>query len=73
MRPAPAELGSPLAGAIQRFVAYKRALNRRYDTEEQDLRLLDRYLVERGDHRSRRRDAGRAQCFLGQPPPATAT
>ena len=48
MRPAPAELGSPLAGAIQRFVAHKRALNRRYDTEEQALRLLDRYLVERG-------------------------
>jgi integrase len=47
MRPAPAELGSPLAGAIQRFVAHKRALNRRYDTEEQALRLLDRYLVER--------------------------
>ena len=45
MRPAPA--GSPLAGAIQRFVAHKRALNRRYDTEEQALRLLDRYLVER--------------------------
>lgn len=47
MRPAPAELGSPLAGAIQRFVAHKRALNRRYETEEQALRLLDRYLVER--------------------------
>ena len=47
MKPAPAELGSPLAGAIQRFVAQKRALNRRYDTEEQALRLLDRYLVKR--------------------------
>jgi site-specific recombinase XerD len=47
MRLAPAELGSPLAGAIQRFVAHKRALNRRYDTEEQALRLLDRYLVQR--------------------------
>ena len=47
MRPVPAELGSPLAGAIQRFVAHKRALNRRYETEEQALRLLDRYLVER--------------------------
>ena len=41
-------LNSPLAEPIQRFVAHKRALNRRFDTEERALRLLDRYLVEHG-------------------------
>ena len=46
MRPVNAELGSPLAGAI-RASSPQAALNRRYDTEEQALRLLDRYLVER--------------------------
>ena len=31
MRPAYTELGSPLAEPIRRFVAHKRALNRRFD------------------------------------------
>lgn len=35
---------SPLADGIERFVAYKRALRRRYDTEERQLRLFDRFL-----------------------------
>jgi site-specific recombinase XerD len=33
---------------IERFIAYKRALGRRYDVEEITLRLLDRALVEEG-------------------------
>jgi len=37
---------SPLADEIARFLAYKRALARRYHTEERMLRLFDRYLVE---------------------------
>lgn len=35
---------SPLADGIERFVAYKRTLRRRYDTEEKQLRLFDRFL-----------------------------
>ena len=37
---------SPLAGGIVQFLAYKRALGRRYLVEEAALRLLDRFLVE---------------------------
>lgn len=37
---------SILADEIQKFLAYKRALGRRFDTEEKDLRLFDRFLVE---------------------------
>jgi site-specific recombinase XerD len=42
------EFHSPLAEPIRRFVAHKRALNRRFDTEERALCLFDRYLVEHG-------------------------
>ena len=35
---------SPLADGIRAFIAYKRALNRRFDNEERTLRLLDRFL-----------------------------
>jgi site-specific recombinase XerD len=37
---------SPFASAIERYLAFKRALNRRFDNEERSLRLFDRYLVE---------------------------
>ena len=37
---------SLLTEAIVDYLAYKRALKRRYDTEEASLRLLDRYLVQ---------------------------
>ncbi len=37
---------SPLANGIERFLAYKRVLGRRYDTEEKQLRLFDRFLVQ---------------------------
>jgi site-specific recombinase XerD len=37
---------SPLADSIRGFLAYKRALQRRFDTEDKSLRLLDRYLCE---------------------------
>src|SRR6516165_5270729 len=47
MSPPCIELASPLAEPIRQFLAAKRALNRRFDTEERTLRLLDRCLVER--------------------------
>lgn len=37
---------SPLASWIKRYLAYKRAMGRRFDNEETVLRLLDRYLVK---------------------------
>lgn len=42
------DLASPLAEPIRQFLAAKRALNRRFDTEERALRLFDRHLVDRG-------------------------
>lgn len=48
MRGAPIELHGPLAEPIRCFVAHKRALNRRFDTEQRALCLLDRYLVQQG-------------------------
>ena len=48
MSPPRIELASPLAEPIRQFLAAKRALNRRFDTEERTLRLLDRDLAERG-------------------------
>lgn len=39
---------SPLADGIEHFVAHKRALGRRYDNEAKALRLLDRFLVDKG-------------------------
>lgn len=39
---------SPLAPWIEQFLAYKRALARRFDVEEHVLRMLDRYLVRQG-------------------------
>jgi site-specific recombinase XerD len=48
MSPPRIELASPFAEPIRQFLAAKRALNRRFDTEERTLRLLDRHLAERG-------------------------
>jgi len=39
---------SVLAPEIERYLAHKRALARRFDYEEGELHLLDRYLVDRG-------------------------
>ena len=38
---------SALASSIERFLAHKRALGRRFDVEEKTLHLLDRYLMAR--------------------------
>jgi integrase len=40
-------MASPLTESIRQFLAYKRALARRFLVEEKTLRLLDRYLVAR--------------------------
>ena len=37
---------SVLSDGIEKFVAHKRSIGRRFDTEERTFRLLDRYLVE---------------------------
>ena len=37
---------SPLANSIAQFLQYKRALRKKFHTEERALQLLDRYLVE---------------------------
>ena len=42
---APGAFQSPLADGIERLLTYKRALGRRFDTEEKQLRLFDRFLV----------------------------
>ena len=42
------EFHGPFADDFRRFVAHKRALKRRYDTEEKALRLFDRYLAHQG-------------------------
>ncbi|MFQ5859619.1 MAG: tyrosine-type recombinase/integrase [Anaerolineae bacterium] len=39
---------SPLSDGIERFLTHKRALGRKFRTEEAALRLWDRFLVERG-------------------------
>ena len=41
------QLSSFLCPDIERFIAHKRALGRRYDVEEKTLRLLDHFLLER--------------------------
>ena len=42
------EFASPLADGIAQFVAHKRVLGRRYETETYALRLFDRHLVAQG-------------------------
>ncbi len=42
--PRPKPFRSPLAASIRRFLDFKRALGCRYRSEEQGLRILDRYL-----------------------------
>jgi site-specific recombinase XerD len=39
---------SPLADGIARFLAHKRALGRRFETEDKQFRLFDRFLMQRG-------------------------
>jgi hypothetical protein len=46
MRPSAIEFHSLLSEPMQGFISYKRALNRRFRTEERALHLLDRYLIE---------------------------
>jgi site-specific recombinase XerD len=47
MRSAWTGFQSALAELIERFLAHKRALGRRFDVEEKTLRLFDRYLAQR--------------------------
>ena len=48
MKPQWTRFRSPMADMIEAFLSYKRALERKFWTEERALRLFDRYLVEQG-------------------------
>ncbi|MBX9771615.1 MAG: hypothetical protein K2X29_09605, partial [Candidatus Obscuribacterales bacterium] len=41
------KLNSPFADDIAAYLSYKRQLGNRYETEEFDLRLFDRYLCQK--------------------------
>ncbi|TFH20611.1 MAG: integrase [Myxococcales bacterium] len=55
---------SPLASDIERYVAYKRALGRKFRAEEYALRLLDRHLVDHGVTSVAEVTAQRLESFL---------
>jgi integrase len=59
---------SPLAAAFEHFLAYKRALGRRFQVEESVLRLFDRFLVEQSILRLDTITAHVIESFLGSRP-----
>ncbi|MBI4322006.1 MAG: tyrosine-type recombinase/integrase [Chloroflexi bacterium] len=67
----PASWASPLAEPIQQFLAYKRALARRFEVEEKALRLLDRYLVVTGVRTLAHITAEVLEAFLASRPRTT--
>lgn len=62
---------SPLADGIRDFLATKRALGRRYRSEEYALRLLDRFLVQQGVIRPDQVTAECLEAFLASRPRAS--
>jgi len=59
---------SVLANRIERFLAHKRTLGRRYDVEEKTLRLLDRYLINQKVKRLSQVTPGLIEAFLTSRP-----
>jgi len=59
---------SPLADTIKAFLAHKRALGRRFWTEEAALRLFDRYLVDQGIATIDAITPARVEAFLASRP-----
>jgi integrase len=57
-----------LAPHIERFLTHKRALGRRFDSEEMTLRLFDRYLVDCGVRTPRDVTSGVVDAFLASRP-----
>lgn len=55
---------SPLAPHIEQYLRVKRAMGCKFDNEERQLRLLDRFLDEQGVGRIEAIDPGRIQAFL---------
>jgi site-specific recombinase XerD len=55
---------SPLANTIELFLQHKRALRKKFHTEERALQLFDRYLVERGIASTEQVTAEVLDCFL---------
>jgi site-specific recombinase XerD len=68
MTPTSTIFRSVLAPDIQRFIAHKRALNRRFDVEEKTLKLLDRYLVEHEVKHLHQVTPDLIEAFLGSRP-----
>ena len=59
---------SALAEPLRRFVQHKRALNRKYRSEEASLRLFDSYLAARGTAGFEDVDSALIDCFLQSRP-----
>lgn len=59
---------SPLAKSIEAFLVHKRSLARRFEVEEQQLRLLDRFLVDQGVETLEGVTAGLLEEFLASRP-----
>jgi len=59
---------SILADYIERFIAYKRSLGRRFDVEEKTLQLLDRYLLGEKIEQMHEVTPRVIECFLASRP-----
>ena len=68
MRPRATAFHSVLADSITRYLAHKRALGRRFRTEERELHLLDRFLDARGVARVEHITAEHLAAFLTSRP-----
>jgi site-specific recombinase XerD len=70
MKNASKDFESPLADAIQKFLTHKRALHKKFFTEEKALRLFDRYLVREGISRVDEITSEVLNAFIGSRPRA---
>lgn len=68
MSPRPSRLRSALASDISGFLDHKRALGRKYTTEEGDLERFDRFLVGQRVETAEEITAGMVDRFLASPP-----
>ena len=57
-----------LAGAVERFLGHKKALGRKYHSEQQELRLLVRFAIQRGISRLDKLTPSLLEDFLGSRP-----
>lgn len=57
-----------LAGVVERFLGHKKALGRKYHSEQQELRLLVRFAIQRGISRLDELTPSLLEDFLGSRP-----